>query len=241
MQPVGLCLPGMTETTRAPWPVWRNSTTAQVRYQPMTIAAARRLYRHAEDFEAQTRQHGRQDGALGRGGLKLLDALLFRFMNWRTGQLDPSYAALAAKAIMSARSVARGLKALRAAGVLHWQRRCQPVKDEAGRVTLEQETNAYGVCPPSQWKGYTAPAEAPPPESGTWGDHPCGARDALTEAVADAAAGASLTATVRQLETDPDNKLAAVLARLGRAIEAKEGLFVPDVPGCQRNTPNSSS
>ena len=48
------------------------------------------------------------------------------------------------------------------------------------------------------------------------GDHPCGARDALTEAIAEmaeAGQGGGLVAVVRQLEADPGNGLAAVLAR----------------------------
>jgi len=93
----------------------------------MTPREAAELY-----GERQTRGPGRQDGALGRNGLAVLWALLFRFLNYRTGELDPSYEAVADQACISPRSVARGLKSLRAAGSLNWLRRCTPII-EAGR------------------------------------------------------------------------------------------------------------
>ena len=57
-----------------------------------------RLYHDARRFERQTRQPGRQDGALGRNGLAVLHALLFDFLNYASGRLDPSYARIAEKA-----------------------------------------------------------------------------------------------------------------------------------------------
>lgn len=203
-------LPGLEgPRTYAPSPVWSGSTTATVKFQPVSMKEARRLYRRAEDFERQTRQPGRQDGALGRNGLKVIEALLFGFLNYRTGQLDPAYEAIARKACMSVRSVARGLKNLYQAGVLHWQRRCRPVVDEAGRCTLEQDTNAYGVRPPSQWQGYTAPAEAPAPDPETWGAAPVIERGTVEAGTFDRA--------YELIELDAQaaagNALAAVLAR----------------------------
>jgi hypothetical protein len=54
------------------------------------------------------------------------------------GHQDHWYETLARLANISVRSVARGLAKLKAAGVLHWQRRCaESWKD--GRFTLEQE------------------------------------------------------------------------------------------------------
>jgi hypothetical protein len=55
-----------------------------------------------------------------------------------------------------------------------------------------QETNAYASLPPSQWRGYYEPPEAPPPQPGTWGDHP--PIDIMAEARADSQAGAPLAA-----------------------------------------------
>ena len=223
MLQLGLCapaVPGFSEPTRtyAAWPVWSGSTTAKVRFAPVGKKEAARVYHKARDFERNTRQPGRQDGALSRNGLKVLEALLFDFLNYATGQLDPSYRAIAEAAGICERSVARGLQALKAAGVLFWQRRAKPRTEDNGTFLLEQDSNAYSVRPVSQWRGYTGQAEAPPPEPGTWGDHPCGTRDALTEAIAEGPQ-ASVLSMVRQLENDPTDELAAVLARLGRCIE----------------------
>jgi hypothetical protein len=223
MMQLGQCapaVPGFTgfPKTYAAWPVWSGSTTAQVKFTPLPRKAAAKLYHRLRAFERQTRRPGRQDGAVTRNGLAIAHALLFDFLNFKTGQLDPAYEAIARAACISVRSVARGLQALKSAGVLHWIRRCGERKDENGRFWLEQESNAYAVLPPSQWRGYAARPEAPPPEPGTWGDHPCGTRGALTEALAEGPK-ASIMARVHQLENDPGDTLAAVLARLGRAIE----------------------
>lgn len=202
--------------TYAPSPVWKDSTTSPVKFMPMSKKQAVKLYHRARDFERRTRQPGQQDGAIGRNGLAVLHALIFGFLNFRSGRLDPGYEAIAREACISVRSVARGLRNLKLSGILNWVRRCtESIKD--GRFTLEQETNAYAIIPSSQWLGYREPHEAPPPQPGTWGDHPCGMRDVLTEAITDLRSGSSTEAVIRHLELDEDGP-ASALARLGRAM-----------------------
>jgi hypothetical protein len=203
--------------TYAPSPVWSESTTADVKFLPMSKKQAVKLYHRARDFERRTRLPGKQDGAIGRNGLAVLHALIFGFLNFRSGRLDPGYEAIAREACISVRSVARGLRNLKLSGVLNWVRRCsESIKN--GRFTLEQETNAYAIIPSSQWRGYREPPEAPAPQSGTWGDHPCGMRDPLTEAVTEQLLGGTREAVIRQLELDDENGPASALARLGRAM-----------------------
>ena len=104
--------------------------------------------------------------------LAVLHALIFDFLNHRTGRLDPSYAAIAAKAGVCVRTVATALQRLKALGILNWVRRCAESWQD-GRFVLEQETNAYGLLPESQWRGYRPPQEPPAPRwPGTWGDPP---------------------------------------------------------------------
>lgn len=210
-------LPGFTPPkTYAAWPVWRDSTTAEVRFQPLPKKKATRLYHQARAFERQTRQPGRQDGALGRNGLAVLHALIFDFLDNVTGQLDPSYAAIARKACISVRSAARGLARLKLAGLLNWQRRSKPIEED-GNFLLKQDTNAYAVLPTSQWRGFFAWGEAPAPHPSIWGATP--PLPPVTElAAADLAAGASRRTVLSVLESDPGDDLAAVLARLGRAM-----------------------
>jgi hypothetical protein len=215
-------LPGLaglagSQKTYAPSPVWPDSTTDDVKFLPMPKRIAVKLYHRAREFERRTRAPGKQDGAIGRNGLAVLHALIFDF---RTGRLDPSYDAIARKACICVRSAACGLQALKLARVLNWLRRCTATFKD-GRCVLDQDTNAYGILPSSQWLGYAEPPEAPAPQSGTWGDHPCGMRALLIEADIEQRNGSGMEAVIRQLELDKPGSLGAALASLGRGMLAQ--------------------
>ena len=210
-------LPGFTALaqTYAPWPVWSGSTTSPVRFAPLAKKAAVKLWHRARDFDRGTHQPGHHGGALGHTGLAVLHALIFDFLNHRTGRLDPSYAAIAAKAGVCVRTVASALQRLKALGILNWVRRCAERWSD-GRFVLEQETNAYAVLPESQWHGYRPPQEPPGPAPGTWGEPA-----PMLPAVAQAALEGDLAAKVQALASDPKDGLAAALAKLGRAFLAR--------------------
>jgi hypothetical protein len=212
-------LPGFTALARtyAPWPVWTGSTTQPVRFAPMAKKAAVRLWHRARDFDRGSHQPGHHGGAVGHTGLAVLHALIFDFLNHRTGRLDPSYAAIAAKAGVCVRTVASALQRLKALGILNWARRCAERWDADGRFVLEQDTNAYAVLPETQWHGYRAPPEPPGPAPGTWGDPP-----PMLSAVAQAALESDLAGKVQALASAPKDGLAAALARLGRAFMARD-------------------
>ena len=212
-------LPGFTALARtyAPWPVWTGSTTQPVRFAPMAKKVAVRLWHRARDFDRGTHQPGHHGGAVGHTGLAVLHALIFDFLNHRTGRLDPSYAAIAAKAGVCVRTVASALARLKALGILNWVRRCAE-RWADGRFVLEQDTNAYAVLPESQWRGYRPPQEPPGPAPGTWGDPP----PPMLSAVAQAALEGDLAGKVHALASDPKDGLAAALARLGRAFTARD-------------------
>ena len=125
--------------------------------------------------------------------LAVLHALIFDFLNHRTGRLDPSYAAIAAKAGVCVRTVATRAARLRELGILNWVRRCAESWRD-GRFVLEQETNAYAVLPESQWRGYRPPQEPPGPAPGTWGEPP-----PMLSAVAQAALEGDLAGKVQAL------------------------------------------
>src|SRR3954447_7477927 len=67
---LGVPSPAMAGTLRsyAPSPVWRDSTTKTVKFMPLPKKRAVRIFHKARAFERQTRQKGKQDGALGRNG-----------------------------------------------------------------------------------------------------------------------------------------------------------------------------
>jgi len=162
-------LPGLTALARtyAPWPVWSGSAANPVQFAPMAKKAAVRLWHRARDFDRGTHEPGRHGGAVGHVGLAVLHALIFDFLNHRTGRLDPSYAAIARQAGVCVRTVATALKRLRELGILNWVRRCAESWRD-GRFVLEQQTNAYAVLPEGQWRGYSPPQEPPAPAPGTW-------------------------------------------------------------------------
>ena len=156
--------------THAPWPVWTGSVAKPVRFAAMPKKAAVRLWHRARDFDRGTHEPGHHGGAVGHTALQVLHALIFDFLNHRTGRLDPSYAAIAAKAGVCVRTVATALQRLRDLGILNWVRRCAENWRD-GRFVLEQETNAYAVLPESQWRGYRPLPEPPAvPWPGTWGE-----------------------------------------------------------------------
>lgn len=217
-------LPGLTALsttlkTYAPSPVWSDSTTKEIRFQPVPKRVATRLWHRARDFDRKTRKPDCHGGAVGHAALQVLHALIFDFLNYASGQLDPSYAAIARKANVCERTVANAVRRLKELGILNWVRRCAE-KWIDGRFVLEQETNAYAVLPSSQWRGYKEPPEPPPPLSGTWGDHPP-LPSVLAQAADEQRASGDLRTAIGILESDPTDRLAAALARLGQAMQRR--------------------
>jgi hypothetical protein len=86
---------------------------------PLPKKHAVKIFHKARAFERQTRQKGKQDGALGRNGLLVLHTLIFDCLNYVTGRLDPAIETIARKAAISISSVKRGLVNLKQSGVLH--------------------------------------------------------------------------------------------------------------------------
>ena len=203
---------------QAPWPVWSGSTRKPVQFQPMPRRVAVRKWHDARRFERQTRQPGKQDGALGRNGLAVLHAFLFDFLNHRTGQLTPTRATIARAANISIRSVDRGLAKLRAAGVINWIRQCAE-EIENGIYRLRQQASAYFVLAQGQWRGFWQQPEAPAPDPEAWGKTPP-LPDPIAMAGIVRAEGGSHAAQLEALACDPRDELAGSVARLFRMIEA---------------------
>lgn len=218
---IGELLPGLPELnggkTRAPGPVWHGSTTKEARYLPMSRRQAARIWHRARRFDRDTRQRGRHGGAIGRTALTVLNTLLFDFLNYQTGRLDPSYDGIARRANMCRRAVASALKRLKALGVIHWLRRCTETRDHAGRFQLVQDTNSYVVLPPACWNGYVEPPVPPSLHPTEWGAVP-----PLPWAVDDARVslsdGAPAETVISRLETDPGDPLVATLAAFCRTL-----------------------
>jgi hypothetical protein len=188
-----------------------------VRFAPISRKQAARLWHAARRWDRDTRQPGRHGGIIGRTALAALYALLFDFLNHRTGRLDPSLDAIAHKAGCCRRAVVDALARLRDLGLLAWRRRCEETRDTEGRFRLRQRTNAYGLLPPSQWRGYRD--DAPPPPDPAMLGAPTPMPDPIEAAVAEITSG-QRKAALAVLEADPGHRLAMALAALGRAMGA---------------------
>ena len=93
MPTLAQCLPALPgfagPKTYAAWPVWSDSTTKEIRFQPMPKKAATRLWHRARDFDRQTTAQGRHGGAVGHAALQVLHALIFDFLNYRERPARP--------------------------------------------------------------------------------------------------------------------------------------------------------
>jgi len=85
----------------------------------MPKKVATRLYHRARDFDRKTSKPGCHGGAVGPTALKVLETLIFDFLNYASGRLDPSYDAIARKANVCRRAVATALTRLKELGLLH--------------------------------------------------------------------------------------------------------------------------
>ena len=82
--------------------------------------------------------------------LDVLEALLWKFHNSKSGLCFPSYDTLAAAVGCARSTVAAALKALEAGGVLTWVNRIKRVR-EAGRVRVIRTSNGYAFHDPGAY------------------------------------------------------------------------------------------
>ena len=108
------------------------------RFTPISRDQRIRILRRAEAIERATKARGKQSGALGQSGLRVLRCLLFDFANTATGRCDPGYRAICRATGFCRETVARALARLEAAGLVEIMRRMV----RAGRRAV-QATNAY--------------------------------------------------------------------------------------------------
>ena len=108
------------------------------RFTPISRDQRVRILRRAEAIERVTKARGKQAGALGQSGLRVLRCLLFDFANTATGRCDPGYRAICRATGFCRETVAGALTRLEATGLVEIVRRMV----RAGRRAV-QATNAY--------------------------------------------------------------------------------------------------
>jgi hypothetical protein len=210
-------LPGfdsLRPKTYAARPVWSGSTTADIKWPKVVKEAVIGWYHQARRWNAAKEAAARYGGTLGSACMRVLECLIFDFQNYQTGRLDPSYEGIAAKTGLGRSTVGEALRRLRLHRIIHSQKRSEHHWRD-GKFQLRQRTNAYMLLPPSQWRGVEPPSEPPPPDPGTWGDHPP-LPDVMTQALAERRQGGSIEASIKILETDETDELALATASLWR-------------------------
>jgi hypothetical protein len=210
-------LPMMSEQTYAAFPVWAESTAKPVLFTPLPKKEAVKLWHRARDFDRQTHEPGKHGGAIGPTALQVLHVFLFDFLNYTTGRLDPSYAAIARKANICERAVADALQRLQSLKIITWIRRCSE-QWLNGRYVRKQQTNAYCLLP-TGWLGYSAPPETAPLHPTEWGKAPV-MPSVHEAAVIELQESGDRQSVIRTLELAPLGGIEAALASLGRAVAA---------------------
>jgi hypothetical protein len=176
-----------------------------------------RIYHKAVEWNRRDKLAGTHGGVIGSHVLLVLHTLIFEFLNQRTGRLDPSYSTLQRATRLCRQTVAVALARLKELGIINWIRRCREDRDEDGRFVLRQETNAYAILPPSQWRNYMEVEIPEPPHPAIWGACPP-LPSLIEQAAAAAQEGHSTASIVRRLEDDPRDALASALSSLGRSL-----------------------
>lgn len=187
---IGEVLGGLpaAKARRTGQPVWRNSYyegTIEGRiWRPFmggNVRGAKRrigaILKSARELEKRTRrerqrQHpGVRNGILGEIGLSVLDVLYRRYLDFRTGRLDPAISTIAEAVGHSYAAVHAALRRLRQAGFIHWVRRSKPRDDADGAgPQVEQITNAYALLLPKPLERMVASllGKAPQPDDASW-------------------------------------------------------------------------
>jgi hypothetical protein len=196
-------------------PVWHDSFSLPVIFQPIQRKKAAAIWNKARRLDMKTSRKGRHGGMIGRSALTVLSVLIFDFLDYASGRLDPSHAAIARKARMCERTVLNALQKLRTLGILNWLRRCHEERGPWG-VRRYQDTNAYALAePPILTKD-----DPPLPLPHEWGAVPP-LLDAMTQAVEAIRNGDRLT-MLAALEADPKDELAILWAGFYREMDRRE-------------------
>ena len=131
------------------------------------------------------------------------------------------------------RTVASALQRLKALGILNWVRRCAESWQD-GRFVLEQGPTPTRCCRRASGAATGRHQSRQRPCQARWGDPP-----PMLSAVAQAGLEGTLAGKVHVLAADPKDRLAAALARLGRAFMGRELVRFTGVHQMRRNLPQS--
>lgn len=137
-------------------------------FRPLMKATVVHIMRGAERIAVaslRTRGRGkskrRHVGELSLSDLSVLEALLFRCMDWKTGRCAPTYAELQEITGHARDTISAALRRLGALGVIQWLRRFQLVEGEKG-PEVHQAPNAYRFALPAKLRALLGLVEGIP-------------------------------------------------------------------------------
>ena len=136
---------------------WHKDSAFACKFVKLDRNECARILFLAEAFDRRTRRRRKHGGALKRTGLAVLKALVCKFFNKKTGQLDPSIAAIAREANVAISTAQEALKRLEWAGIITrtkriaremWEGKCQLTGMWVRRIRVVQITNGYTLHVP---------------------------------------------------------------------------------------------
>lgn len=180
-----------------------------------------KLVQTAQEYDDHHKKHGSRLGPIGDTGIRVLDTLLTRCCDFKTGRCEPSIETLMRYTRYARATVVHALARLRKHGFLDWVRRTRRTENERGEgPQVAQETNAYFFeltrLPGRVFKrfkqllGGRAAVEA---------ERQRKAAEARRESEL---AATPLSKLGTALAGESDSELAALLDRMGAAIEARD-------------------
>ncbi len=180
-----------------------------------------KLVQTAQEFDDTNKEFGARLGPIGDSGVRVLDTLLTRCCDFKTGRCEPSIDTIMRYTRYARATVVNALARLKRHGFIDWVRRTRRIDNERGEgPQVAQETNAYFFeltkLPGRVYErfkqllgGRAAIKEAQRRKQANQ------AREKALLATSPSKLGSALAG-----ECDPE--LARVLDRLGAAIEANE-------------------
>jgi len=113
-------------------------------HRPISTKSRALVMDRAEALERRTKAPGQRDGVLGQSALMILRALLFHFLDTKSGGCDPSYKQIQKQTGFCVQTIAVALKRLERAGILDITRRI---------VRKAEKTNNARPCVPGYGQG----------------------------------------------------------------------------------------
>lgn len=122
-----------------------------VHFRPYSKGEILAILKKAETLDAWSKKFGCRMGLIGDSGMKVLRALLYGFMDWKTGACFPRIRAIMAKTRYARSTVCEALRRLERVGIVQRinRRQWKTIWRNGGSFKAEVQTsNAYLFSPP---------------------------------------------------------------------------------------------